>query len=210
MKKISKILAYIGIVLLFLPLFSGVDVFDEQAFRWRLEHWFFAGAFVCFTVAMILRAIRTKSMVMCIVWGLLSLLPLYVVVDTVRLWPRLIYSDSHYQMWANIYYDSEYWKLYYGTGLVIDDVGGTPQSKCRKLDSCYVKLYDELGVIWVETWSTWQGKYFDHEGELIPIDSRYCKGNYMLHTAELDSLLSILINDSVEPGTWYKTRSVID
>lgn len=91
MKKVSKILAYIGIVLLFLPLFSGVDVFDEQAFRWRLEHWFFAGAFVCFTVAMILRAIRTKSMVMCIVWGLLSLLPLYVVVDTVRLWPRLIY-----------------------------------------------------------------------------------------------------------------------
>ena len=209
MKKASIMLTAIGVVLLFLLFFSGVDILDEQAFRWRLEYWFFAGAFACFAAAMILCSIRAKRMVMHIVWGLLSLLPLYVVADTVRTWPRLVYSDSHYQMWANKG-DREYWKLYYGTGLVMDDAGGTPQPWWGKLDSCRVELYDSLGVIWVETWSSHQGKPFEHEGVFVAIDSRFSKGNHETHTAELDSLLTILIHDSVDPGTWYKTRSVID
>lgn len=209
MKKASIMLTSIGVLLLFLLFFNGVDVFDEQAFRWRLEYWFFAGAFACFAAAMILCSIRAKRMVMRIVWGLLSLLPLCVVAGTVCTWPRLIYSDSHYQMWANKY-DCEYWKLYYGTGLVMTDAGGTPQPYWGKLDSCRVVLYDSFGVIWVETWSSYQGKPFEHEGGLVPIDSRCSKGNYELHTTELDSLLAVLINDSVASGTWYKTRSVID
>lgn len=209
MKKASILLTVVGVLLLFFLFFSGVDVLDEQAFRWRLEYWFFAGAFACFAVALILCSIRAKRMAMRIVWGLLSLLPLYVVADTVCIWPRLIYSDSRYQMWANKG-DREYWKLYYGTGLVMTDAGGTPQPYWGKLDSCRAALYDSLGVIWVEAWSSHQGKPFKHEGGLVPIDSRFSKGNYELHTAELDSLLSVLINDTVAPGTWDKTRCVLD
>lgn len=210
MKKTSIILTSIGLALLFLLFFCGVDVLDEQAFRWRLEYWVWAGAFVCFAAAMILCSIRARRMVVRIVWGLLALLPLYVVVDTVRTWPRLIYSDSHYQMWANKF-DREYWKLYYGTGLVMYDAGGTPQPWDGELDSFRVELYDSLGVIWVETWSSYQGEPpFNHIGELVAIDSRFSKGNFENHTAELDSLLATHIHDSVEPGTWDKTRCVID
>lgn len=209
MKKASISLTVVGVLLLFFLFFSGVDVLDEQAFRWRLEYWFFAGAFACFAAALILCSIRAKRMAMRIAWGLLSLLPLYVVADTVRKWPRLIYSDSRYQMWANKG-DREYWKLYYGTGLVMTDAGGTPKPYWGKLDSCRAVLYDSLGVIWVEAWSSHQGKPFKHEGSLLPIDSRFSKGNYEMHTAELDSLLAVLINDTVAPGTWDKTRCVID
>lgn len=101
MQKASIMLTVFGVLLLFFLFFSGVDVLDEQAFRWRLEYWSFAGAFACFAATLILCSIRTMKMVMRIVCWLLSLLPLYVVVDTVRTWPRLIYSDSHYQMWAD-------------------------------------------------------------------------------------------------------------
>lgn len=209
MKKASIILAGVGVVLFVGLFFCGVDVLDEQAFRWRLEYWTFAGSFACFAAAMILCAIRTRKLAVRIVWAVLSLLPLYVVVDTVRCWPRLVYSDSHYQMWANRGSDREYWKLYYGMGLVMTDAGGTPQPWWGKLDSSRVVLYDSLGAIWVETWSSHQGKPFEHEGCLVPIDSRFSKGNYELHSAKLDSLLAVLINDSVAPGTWDKTRTVL-
>ena len=210
MKKISIVLTIFGAVLLFFLFFGGVDVFDEQAFRWRLEYWMFAGSFICFAAALILGAIRTKKIALRIVLAILSLLPLYVVFDTVRGWPRLIYSDSHYQMWGNPDINGEYWKLYYGTGLVMDDAGGTPMPGWGQVDSCRAVLHDDLGVIWVETWNSHQGKPSGHEGELVPIDSRFSKGNYRVHTAELDSLLATYIHDTVWPGGWNSTRTVVD
>ena len=210
MKKTSIILAILGAVLLFFLFFGWVDILDEQAFRWRLEYWMFAGAFACFAVALILCAIRTKKIALRIILAILSLLPLYAVFDTVRWWPRLIYSDNHYQMWGNRDINGEYWKLYYGTGLVMDDAGGTPMPGWGKVDSCRAVLHDDLGVIWVELWTSHQGKPFGHEGRLVPIDSRFSKGNYKLHTAELDSLLTAYIHDNVCPGCWNSTRTVVD
>lgn len=210
MKKTSIILAILGAVLLFFLFFGRVDILDEQAFRWRLEYWIFAGAFACFAVALILCAIRTKKIALRIILAILSLLPLYAVFDTVRWWPRLIYSDNHYQMWGNRDINGEYWKLYYGTGLVMDDAGGTPMPGWGKVDSCRAVLHDDLGVIWVELWTSHQGKPFGHEGRLVPIDSRFSKGNYKLHTAELDSLLTAYIHDAVCPGCWNSTRTVVD
>ena len=210
MKKTSIVLAILGAVLLFFLFFGGVDILDEQAFRWRLEYWMFTGAFACFAVALILCAIRTKKIALRIILAILSLLPLYAVFDTVRGWPRLIYSDNHYQMWGNPGINGEYWKLYYGTGLVMDDAGGTPMPGWGKVDSCRAVLHDDLGVIWVELWTSHQGKPFGHEGRLVPIDSRFSKGNYKLHTAELDSLLTAYIHDTVCPGCWNSTRTVVD
>ncbi|MCR5553914.1 MAG: hypothetical protein K6F29_00090 [Bacteroidales bacterium] len=210
MKKTSIILAILGVALLFLLFLCDVDVFDEQAFRWRLEYWMFTGSFVCFAVSLILCAIRTKKMVSRIVLALLSLLPLYAVVDMVRGWPWLIYSDSHYQIWVNSGINGEYLEIYYGTGLVMDDAGGTSSMPWGDLDSCRVELHDDLGVIWVESWTSYQGKPFEHEGRLVPIDSRFSKGNYKMHTIELDSLLASYIHDTVPIGKWYYARVVLD
>lgn len=210
MKKISTVLVITGVALLFLSFFSAADVFDEQVFRWRLEYWMFTGAFACFTVAMILCAIRTKRIAIRIIWSILLLLPLYVVVDTVCGWPRLIYSDNRYQMWTTPNINGEYLELYYGSGLVMDDAGGTPMPGWGKLDSSRVVLHDDLGVIWVETWTSCQGKPFEHEGKLVPIDPRFSKGNYKKHRAELDSLLAAYIHDTVRSGVWYDSRTVVD
>lgn len=210
MKKIPIVLVIFGAILLFFLFFGMVDVFDEQAFRWRLEYWMLAGAFACFAVALILCAIRTKKNALRIILAILSLLPLYAVYDTVRGWPRLVYSDSHYQMWGNPDINGEYWKLYYGTGLVMDDAGGTPRPGWGDLDSIRVVLHDDLGVIWVETWTSHHGKPFDHNGELVPIDSRFSKGNFRMHTSELDSLLAAYIHNTVRSGEWSKRRTVVD
>ena len=108
------------------------------------------------------------------------------------------------------YFDPDYLKLYYGTGLVMDDAGGTNQTWYGELDSCRVVLHEPLGVVWVETWSSYQGIPYEHEGVLMPIDERFCKSNREQHVAELDSLLAAYIHDTVPAGTWYKQRTVID
>lgn len=205
MKKTSIILTTFGIVLLFFPFFCG-DILDEQTFRWGLEHWMFAGAFVCYAVAMILGAIRTKKIAWRIVLAVLSLLPLLCVVETVLTRPRLIYSDNHYQMWAKSFDKDIHLNLYYGTGLVMTDAGGT--TRWGKLDSSRVVLHDDLGVIWIETWTSYRGKPYEHEGNLVPINSRFSKGNYEMHTAELDSLLASYRHDTVWPHLWYKHISL--
>ena len=67
MKKTSIVFAIVGAVLLFFLFFGGVDILDEQAFRWRLGYWMFTGAFACFAVAIILCAIRTKKIALRII-----------------------------------------------------------------------------------------------------------------------------------------------
>ena len=86
------------------------------------------------------------------------------------------------------------------------DAGGT--TRWGKLDSSRVVLHDDLGVIWVETWTSYRGKPYGHEGNLVPIDSRFSKGNHEMHTAELDSLLASYRHDTVWPHVWYKHISL--
>ena len=164
-----------------------------------------AGAFVCFAVAMVLAAVSCHRWFFRVFWGALALLQLYVVVDTVRSRPRLVYADECYQLWDN----GEYWKLYYGREFVMDDAGGM-SIHGETLDSCMVERYDSLGVMWVETWTNLDGKYYHHHGDIMPINPRFAMTDYSLHKAQLDSLLAARIHDSVRSCEWYKTRTVVD
>ena len=208
MKKASVILAVVGVVLVFLPVFSGVDVFDEQAFRWRVEHWMWLGGWLCLAAAAIIAALRKRRWYTRLLWALVAVLSIYLVVDVVRSFPRLLYSDESYQFWDN----NGYAKLYYGRGTVMDDAGGLSLHPldCQTIDSCIVERIDSLGVFWVEWREYWKGEFYAHEGTIVPIDPRFASRNYSRHTAQLDSLLAARIHDSVAPGQWYKTRTVLE
>lgn len=205
MKKTSVVLAVLGVVLVFLPVFSGVDVFDEQAFRWRVEHWMWLGGWSCLAAAAIIAAIRKRRWYTRLLWALVAVLPIILVIVVVRSFPRLLYSDESYQFWDN----NGYCKLYYGRGLVMYDAGGMILHD-ETIDSCKVERIDSLGVFWVETWTNRHGKLFEHNGVIVPIDPRFASRNYSRHTAQLDSLLAARIHDSVYPGQWYKTRTVLE
>lgn len=201
MKKASIILAGVGVGLFLLLFFCGVDVFDEQAFRWRVEVWMFAGSFLSIATALVLRAFSCHKWYFRGLLLVIALFPMYAVVDTVRFRPHLVYADERYQLWDN----GDYWKLYHISGLVMDDAGGM-SIHGETLDSCKVERYDSLGVMWVETWTNLNGEYFHHHGEILPISPRFASTDYSLHTAQLDSLLSVRIHDS----EWYKTRTVLE